>query len=145
MNTIEAPMIPAWFLPITGVALACVIGLSAVSRLTATPPVATAPIASASLLFADQPDGTVLAMTATGAKLAIIPARQNGFLRMTLHLMVGLRQREDKDSHAPFTVAESAAHHYVLSDPQTGQTVELEAFGPSNVAPFAAILKDAAK
>jgi putative photosynthetic complex assembly protein len=145
MSTLETPMMPRWFVPVTGLVLAGVIGVSAVARLSTPRHAAPVPaIASASLRFADLPDGGVRAVDAAGRTLAIIPARDDGFLRMTLHLLVETRVRAGADPQAPFTLTEHAGGHFVLTDPESRESIELEAFGPSNVAEFAALLQDKA-
>jgi putative photosynthetic complex assembly protein len=140
MSTLETPMMPSWFVPLTGVLLAGVLGVSALARLSPGHVVQPPVVASAVLSFADLPDGAVRATTADSMTNATIPARDDGFLRMTLHLLVGMRLREGTDPHAPFILTEREGGHFVLSDPGTHQSVELEAFGPSNVAEFAGLL-----
>jgi putative photosynthetic complex assembly protein len=145
MSTMESPVMPAWFLPVTGLVLAGVLGLSAAARLSPSHPAAAPVIASAALTFADEPNGSVLASTADGRVLASIPARDDGFLRMTLRLLAEQRMRQGFDATAPFILTEQAGGHFVLTDPTIHQNVELEAFGPSNVVEFSSLLQDAAK
>jgi putative photosynthetic complex assembly protein len=103
------------------------------------PPAQTV-IASARLSFADTHNGGVEVRNASGAVVAEIPARQDGFLRMVLRLMAGARSRDDVGGTSPFVLTQRAGQHLQLTDPATGEQIELEAFGPSNVAEFAALL-----
>jgi putative photosynthetic complex assembly protein len=95
-------------------------------------------IAQLPLNFADLPDGGVAVQNAaTGALIETIPARDDGFLRMTMRLLAGTRARENITAPAPFLLTEFTGGRMQLSDPQTGLKIELEAFGPSNIAEYA--------
>jgi putative photosynthetic complex assembly protein len=145
MSTMEGPMMPRWFVPVTGLVLAGVLGFSAVSRIDQVHVAGAPSIASASLRFADEPNGSVQASTADGRVLAQIPARDDGFLRMTLRLLAEQRMAQGFNGQTPFILTEQAGGHFILTDPTIGQHVELEAFGPSNVAEFSSLLQDAQK
>jgi putative photosynthetic complex assembly protein len=145
MSTLESPVMPRWFLPLTGLVLASVLGLSAAARLSQAHVAPPAVIASAALRFADGPNGSVLASTADGRVLATIPARDDGFLRMTLRLLAEQRMRQGFNGQAPFILSEQVDKRFVLTDPTIGQHVELDDFGPSNVVEFSSLLQDAEK
>jgi putative photosynthetic complex assembly protein len=99
----------------------------------ATPPV----IAKAELSFTDLADGGVAVRNAaSGQVVATIPARDDGFLRMTLRLLAAARLRQHIGQEQPFMLTEFAGGRMRLADPATGLSVELEAFGPSNVGEF---------
>ncbi|MDE8345581.1 MAG: photosynthetic complex assembly protein PuhC [Acidocella sp.] len=114
--------------------------VATVARLTgfAAAPPPPPSLASLSLTFADLPDGGVAVRNAaTATQIAVIPARDDGFLRMTLRMLYNYRQRVGIGTQSPFTLTEFPGGRMSLSDPTTGQHVELEAFGPSNVHEFA--------
>lgn len=130
-----------------GAALGGTLLVTAAARLGFHQPPSQAPvIASAWLAFIDLPDGGVAVRDArTQALIANIPARDDGFLRMTLRLLGAARARQQvaptaPQARAPFLLTESSAGMMQLSDPATGQRIELEAFGPSNIAEFSRLL-----
>jgi putative photosynthetic complex assembly protein len=99
----------------------------------ATPPV----IAKAELTFTDLADGGVsVRNAASGQVVATIPARDDGFLRMTLRLLAAARLRQHIGQEQPFMLTEFTGGRMRLADPATGLSIELEAFGPSNVGEF---------
>ena len=102
------------------------------ARAPAAPPV----IAKAQLTFTDLADGGVAVRNASGQIVATIAARNDGFLRMTLRLLAAARLRQHIGEEQPFTLTEFAGGRMRLADPATGLSIELEAFGPSNVGEF---------
>jgi putative photosynthetic complex assembly protein len=99
-------------------------------------PATPAVIAKAELTFTDLADGGVSVRNAGGQVVATIPARDDGFLRMTLRLLAAARLRQHIGQEQPFMLTEFAGGRMLLADPATGLRVELEAFGPSNVGEF---------
>ncbi len=143
MNATAAAPFPRLPLAVTILVLSLVLAGSALSRLTGfaksqqLPPV----VASASLTFTDLPDGGVgVRDAATGNTIARIAARDDGFLRMTLRLLVVGRQRDNLGPEKPFRLDELQGGRLELTDTATGQQLELLAFGPSNTAEFANLL-----
>ena len=146
MSTLAVPLaryssrlIPAAVALILGGALlsATLARLSGYAAPPAPPPI----VATRLLTFTDLINGGIAVHTpATGARIATIPARDDGFLRMTLRLLAAARQRQHIGRHRPFELTEFAGGRMQLRDPATGLQVELEAFGPSNVAEFAQLL-----
>jgi putative photosynthetic complex assembly protein len=125
---------------IAGVILGGTLLCATAARLTgfAAPPAPPAPIASRSLSFADLSNGGVAVRDgASHALLADVPARSDGFLRMTLRLLAAARTRQNIGAAQPFLLTEFAGGRMQLCDPATGLVIELEAFGPSNIAEFA--------
>jgi len=139
MSTLAAPatrMIPGAIGGLLGGVLLCAI----LARVTdyATLPPSPPVVARVALTFADRPDGGIAVHNAaSGALVASIPARDDGFLRMTLRLLAAARMRAHIGPATPFIVTEFTGGAMRLTDPATGQNVELEAFGPSNIAEFA--------
>jgi putative photosynthetic complex assembly protein len=50
------------------------------------------------------------------------------------------RKLESVGHEAPFTLAREADGRLTLSDKQTGRTVDLDSFGPTNLASFERVL-----
>jgi putative photosynthetic complex assembly protein len=121
------------------VALSGVLLCASLARLEnfARAPVAPPAIAKAELTFTDLADGGVAVRNArNGQDVAIIPARDDGFLRMTLRLLAAARLRQHIGQQQPFMLTQFAGGRMLLADPATGLAIELEAFGPSNVGEF---------
>ncbi len=88
------------------------------------------------LHFADGPGGAVLAIDAqSGAQIATFQGEQ-GFLRSTLRSLVRERKREGLGPQTPLLLIGRSDGRLTLVDPATRQRIDLEAFGPSNVAVF---------
>jgi putative photosynthetic complex assembly protein len=119
---------------LSGVLLFSTLGrLENFTRAPAAPPV----IAKAELTFTDLADGGVsVRNAASGQVVATIPARDDGFLRMTLRLLAAARLRQHIGQEQPFLLTEYTGGRMRLADPATGLSIELEAFGPSNVGEF---------
>lgn len=97
------------------------------------------------LNFADGPGGVVLAIDAkTGEQIAIFQGEQ-GFLRSTLRALVRERKRSGMGPQAPLQLLGRSDGRLTLFDPATRQRIDLEAFGPSNVAVFAGLLRPSAE
>ena len=132
---------------LVGVAVALILGgtlLSAtLARISgyATPPAPPPVVATRALSFTDLGNGGVAVKSPAGARIATIPARADGFLRMTLRLLAAARMRQHIGPRQPFVLTEFADGRMQLRDPATGLHIELEAFGPSNVAEFSALMR----
>lgn len=93
------------------------------------------------LRFTDASDGSVIASdAANGARLAQIAPGEGGFVRVTLRSMAAERKQRGKGADAPFTLERTSGGDLVLSDPETGRIMVLNAFGPSNEGAFARLL-----
>jgi putative photosynthetic complex assembly protein len=146
MNTLAAPnprllarLIPGVVAVILGGTLlsATLARLTGFGALPSPPPA----LATAYLSFTDLANGGVAVRDATsGTLIATIPDRGDGFVRMTLRLMAGVRMREHIGPAAPFILTQFSGGRMRLADPATGQSIELEAFGPSNIAEYAKFL-----
>jgi putative photosynthetic complex assembly protein len=142
-NTAEA--FPRWQLMTAGIVLGGVLLLSATARLTDFTASRTHPavIAAYDLQFHDLPNGGVAVIDApSGRTVAQIAARDDGFLRTTMRVLAGGRARDHISSDKPFRLTQLAGGRLELTDLATGQRVELEAFGPSNVAEFTHLLRE---
>jgi putative photosynthetic complex assembly protein len=98
------------------------------------------PVVARDLIFADRGDGAVVITNADDHHLLTVMTGQNGFLRGTLRGMARARRSDDVGPAAPFRLTAWSDGRLTLDDPSTGRHIELEAFGPDNVAVFARIL-----
>jgi len=98
-------------------------------------------VAAVDVRFADLPDGSVSVTRVPDLKvIGALPARTNGFARSTIRGLVRERRRESIGAEPPFRLTRWADGRLSLSDPATGRRIELDVFGPSNVAVFATLL-----
>lgn len=92
------------------------------------------------LRFEDRPDGSVAVIDHTrGVELQRVQG-EAGFLRGALRALVRERQRRGLGPEIPFTLGARTDGRLTLSDPATGERVDLESFGPTNAAVFARLL-----
>lgn len=132
----KAPLIGAGLL-VGGALLAAVAG-----RLGAGDPgpPPSAVVVARELRFADRPDGAIAVLDAAGAPVAVAEPGTNGFLRGALRGLVRERKRREIGPEAPFRLTAWADGRLTLDDTATSRRLELEAFGPTNVAVFARLL-----
>jgi putative photosynthetic complex assembly protein len=99
-------------------------------------------VASRDLLFRDQPNGGVAVYDANepAAPIDMVAPETNGFLRATMRGLARQRLRQDADREVPFRLTGWADGRLTLTDPTTGRTVEMEAFGITNEEVFAHLL-----
>lgn len=97
-------------------------------------------VESRQLRFADRADGAVVITEGDGSLVSVVAPGTNGFLRGVLRGLAQERMRRDEGDATPFELTRWSDGRLSLTDPVTDRHVYLEAFGPSNVAPFAALL-----
>jgi putative photosynthetic complex assembly protein len=126
--------------------LGSVLAISAAARFSgfANPPAPPPVIATTELTFSDTQDGGVAVHDyATGKIISTIAARDDGFLRTTLRVLVGQREKEHLGEQKPFLLQALQGGRIELTDTATGQTVELEAFGQNQINEFLPLIHDA--
>jgi putative photosynthetic complex assembly protein len=126
--------------------LAGVLAVSAAARFSgfATPPAPPPVIATTELTFSDLADGGVAVHDFSSGKIiSTIAARDDGFLRTTLRVLVGQREKENLGNQKPFLLQALQGGRIQLTDLATGQTVELEAFGQNQINEFLPLIHDA--
>jgi putative photosynthetic complex assembly protein len=128
---------------LVGFSLLSVIGARLLHLHAATAPVSV-PTRVMHLTFVDRSDGAVEIEDAdrANATIRIIPAGTNGFLRGVLRGLTRARHNEHVGAAPPFTLTRWADGQMTLADPQTGQRISLEVFGPTNARAFAQLLTD---
>lgn len=121
---------------------ALAVATARIAGVSATP-IEAAPVAETLLLdFRDRADGAVLAIRADdGTVQAVVAPETGGFVRGVLRSLVRRRAQLGLGREAgPFALNRLADGHISLTDPATGERVDLGAFGPTNQAAFAAIM-----
>ena len=97
-------------------------------------------VAVRSLRFEDRPDGSVAVLDArNGLQIDAIHG-EAGFLRGALRAMARERRKLGLGSEPPFELLARADGRLTLTDPATGERVDLESFGPTNAGAFARLL-----
>ncbi len=104
---------------------------------------AAAPVRSADLVLQDREDGSVAVLQARDGRLVdTVQPGTGAFLRVMLAGLVRERRREGVgDPALPFHVARWSDGRLTVDDLATGKPIELNAFGPDNVAVFARLLE----
>ena len=105
---------------------------------------ASLPVTSADLLVVDGPRGRIDVLEArTQATLAVYESGEGSFLRGILRSLVRERRVRHLDPGGAFTLALLDNGSLVISDPETGYWMALEAFGIDNRRLFAELLEQA--
>lgn len=100
-------------------------------------PQALAPVLAQRLLvFADLPDGAIEVTDAKTGDVVQVLKGEQGFVRGVLRSLARDRRAHQVGSTAAFSLVLHADSRVILSDPHTGQQLDLAAFGPDNVAVF---------
>ena len=137
-----ADTFPRWVLFCAGGILALSLISVGLVRLTGNGPdqLAAAPTAQRSLVFLDSQDGGVRVEDgATGQMLTVLHGEQ-GFVRGALRALSRERYARGIGSSQPFDLIARVDGRLTLLDPVTGQTVDLESFGPTNAGQFGQFL-----
>jgi len=135
----RAPLLGAAVLVAMSIALAAVARVSGVGRMET--PVA-APIESRDLRFEDGRDGGVTVRDAADGRLVVeLDPGTNGFLRSVMRGLARERRLEGVDGSPAFRVARGSDGRLSLKDLGTGRVIALDAFGATNAAAFAHLLR----
>lgn len=119
-----------------------IVSLARIAHVSPTP-IEFAPVAATTMLqFVDRADGAVVVMRQDdGSVQAVVDPETGGFVRGVLRALVRSRSQLDLGPEAGgFALNRLVDGHITLSDPATGEHVDLGAFGPTNQAAFAAIM-----
>ena len=100
----------------------------------------TASTVQRSLVFQDQKDGGVRVVDGVTGKTLTVLQGEQGFVRGTLRALTRERYSRGIGSELPFDVIARVDGRVTLVDPSTGYRIDLESFGPSNVAEFSRFL-----
>lgn len=92
------------------------------------------------LRFEDRPEGTIAIFRDGERQLAdVVGAGGNGFVRGVLRGLARERVRQHGQTSTPFRLTRWADGRLSVSDPVTGRSVDVGAFGPANYGAFAQI------
>jgi putative photosynthetic complex assembly protein len=140
---------PRWVLWCAGGVIAFALISVGMVRLTGNGPDQLAASAAATLAhskhsralrFEDRPDGSIAVLDGlTGAALVSVQGEQ-GFLRGALRALTRERRARGLGAEVPFQLISRQDGGMTLLDPLTSQRVDLDSFGPSQVAAFAPLL-----
>lgn len=98
-------------------------------------------VAMRELRFVDRADGGVDVVAAdNGRTVDVLPAGQDGFVRIVLRGLARERIRQEHDRGIPFRLTRWADGRLSVEDPTTGRRVDLGAFGAVNAASFARLM-----
>jgi putative photosynthetic complex assembly protein len=96
------------------------------------------------LKFEDGDNGSVVVYEAHSdgedQVIHVVPSGEGGFIRGVLRSLARARNASGISRDHPFLLELHTSGTLVLEDPQTGQRIDLQAFGPSNIAAFRALL-----
>ena len=141
-NQTTAPSFPR--LPLLGAAGLVLVSLAAatvgrITHMTETP-TAAMPTRQLALRVADGAGGAVLLFDAGDGRQVATITGENGFLRGTLRALARERHMESIGPQAAFMLTAWNDGRLTIEDTATGGRIELEAFGPDNLAVFAKLL-----
>ena len=159
MNAQQRPadLLPRGAAPFTGLMIVLAIAGIGLARITGMPVAASpvafraeariAPVASRMLGFSDRADGAVVIHDIErGETAAVIAAgEKTGFIRGVMRGFARDRRARGIGAAPPFTLTLWRDGQLSLTDTATDRSVELTAFGASNRAAFAALLKGHAR
>ncbi len=99
-------------------------------------------VATRDLRFTDRADGAVVIEDIGNHSIAsvIVPGQKTGFIRGVMRGLARERRMHGIGDIPPFRLTSWADGELSLIDPSTGRAIELNAFGTSNRAAFAALL-----
>ena len=99
------------------------------------------PVESISLRFEDRPDGGIAVINpSSGNVLVVVQPGTDGFIRTVLRSLAYDRQRHRIGSGPAFTLTKWSDHHSTLDDPSTGRSIDLVAFGKTNLQAFSNLM-----
>ncbi len=98
-------------------------------------------VQSTSLRFEDRPDGGIAVIAPdSGVVLGVIAPGTDGFIRTVLRSLAFDRQRYNIGSGPAFTLNKWSDRHATLDDPTTGRSIDLVAFGKTNMQAFSNVM-----
>ena len=142
---VEQPGLPRPVLRLVVALAVLVIALAGVARVTgfghvAPPP--SVPVASRALVFRDRGDGAVVVHDVEASRdVATLGPGQGMFVRSTVRALARGRRLRGIAASVPFRLTQWRDGRVTFEDPATRTHLELSAFGPTNQAAFAELLR----
>lgn len=125
---------------IAAVAAFRIAGLNPTAQIPDTDPA----VETRTLRFEDSPDGTVvvyeLSEGAPDRVVHVVRSGEGGFIRGVMRSLARDRQARGIERTHPFLLKLQANGTLLLVDPETNQRIDLQAFGPTNIEAFRAML-----
>jgi putative photosynthetic complex assembly protein len=133
---------PTWVLYCAGALIAFSLISVGLVRITGNGPDqrAAAAVSERTLRFEDRSDGGVAVFDGENGQLIAVLQGEKGFVRGTLRALTRERHSRGIGNGPPFTLTAYIDHRLALKDPATGARIDLESFGPTNMAEFARFL-----
>jgi putative photosynthetic complex assembly protein len=133
---------PAWVLYCAGALIAFSLISVGLIRITGNGPDqrAAAAVAERTLRFEDRSDGGVAVLDGQSGQLLTVLRGEQGFVRGTLRALARERHSRGIGNGPSFTLTAYVDQRLTLKDPATGARIDLESFGPTNMAEFARFL-----
>lgn len=141
--------VPRGALIAAGTLIALTIGAVAIFRIAGLEPAAQIAnpdqtLAMRELRFADGDNGAVLVYEWDADQpdrvIHEVPSGEGGFIRGVLRSMARARRASGIGPEHPFVLKLQTNGTVLLEDPQTEQRIDLQAFGPTNIESFRAML-----
>jgi len=153
----HASALPRGALPIAGALVIFALGATALARVTQLPPSASpalvraekgvTPLRSRDLRFTDRADGAVVIFDTNANRIASVvePGQETGFIRGVMRGLARERRMNGIGNTPPFRLTLWRDGQLSLVDTATGRDIQLDAFGGTNRAAFAALLPATAR
>ena len=144
--------VPRGALIMAGALVISAVAATGAARIAQLPPAATpelvraaehtSPVSSRDLRFTDRADGAVTIEDVSTGKTALVlePGSNSGFIRGVMRGLARDRRMRGIDSTPPFALTLWKDGQLSLTDTVTKRSIELNAFGTTNRATFAALL-----
>ena len=136
--------VPRGVLVAAGILILFTIALAGTARMTGRSHVVMPPttaVASRDLTFTDRADGGIgITDATTGRPVTVVAPTTGGFLRGIMRGLVREHRLNELAAGSAFRLTRWADGRLSIADPQTGERIELAAFGPTNEAAFARLL-----
>ena len=136
--SMRLPLLAIGGLVVTTVVVVAAVRLSGMSISEPDAPV----LKTRTLQFEDRADGGIDVIDARDHRVIDTVTGQAGFVRGTLRGLARERRRAGVGASAPFELVAHVDGRLTLVDPSTTRRVDLESFGPTNMADFVRLIGD---
>jgi putative photosynthetic complex assembly protein len=136
---VRGPLFPHWMPRAIGVLLVVLLASLALLRLDGFEPAVEpgAVLRERALRFADENDGAVRVIDHPSGRTLDVMRGEQGFLRGVLRGLARDRRQQAIGTEPPYLLSLHDDGRLLISDPATGQRIDLASFGPDNAAVFA--------
>lgn len=133
------PLFPRWMPRAVGLMLALLLAGLALLRVSGFEPAVEpgAVLRERALRFADDGAGGVRVVDHASGQVLDVMRGEQGFLRGVLRGLARDRRQQAVGAEFPFLLSLRDDGRLLITDPSTGQRIDLASFGPDNAAVFA--------